>query len=329
MLNNNNASGASDENVSECSRISLIMPARNEGEYLQRSIDSLYENTFYPDYEVLIMDDASDDGSCDFLSSAPYTSDPRLHLLRTDVQEGHVALRIEAVQQSTGSVLQFLDSHHCFSPYWLTNLYDSLCRRNFKAVVGPIVSAIDEATWQPTTAVSHGFGIDATLARCWYLETNEIGPDGQVDWLAGHQIMMTRQAYETVGGICPLFTGHGTDDVDLCLRAFLFGYECFIEPTSTIGHLYKSGHINPVTWADVQCNYFIIVYLNLGEERFQELKVTKKGEHGYAEALQMFERLRPDIKKHREWIVKHQSRSGEELSSYLNRSRDPSSSFPL
>jgi glycosyltransferase involved in cell wall biosynthesis len=329
MVENNSACETSNQNLTKCSRISLIMPARNEGKYLQKSIDSLYENTSYPDYEVLIMDDASNDGCCDFLSGDPYASDPRLRLLRTKEQKGHVALRIEAVRRSTGSVLQFLDAHHWFGPHWLTNLHNSLSRRNFNAVVGPVVRPIDTHTWQPTTAVSHGFGIDATLARCWYLNSDEIDGDGRVDWLAGHQIMMTREAYETIGGICPLFRGHGADDIDLCLRAYLIGYECFIEPTSTIGHLYKSGHINPVTSADVQCNYFIIAYLNLGEERFEELKVTRKNEQGYAGALQMFERLRPDVEEFRNWIMKHRSRTGAELSSRLTRCCDPSRSFSL
>jgi hypothetical protein len=77
------------------------------------------------------------------------------------------------------------------------------------------------------------------------------------------------------------------------------------------------------------CNYFIIVYLNLGEDRFEELKVSKKGEEGYDAALEIFERVRPDAEKWRKRIVRHQSRTGEELSSHLNRICDVSRSFAL
>lgn len=129
--------------------------------------------------------------------------------------------------------------------------------------------------------------------------------------------MVEREVYETIGGLCPLFRIHGFNDRDLCIRAYLFGYDCYIEPSAVVGHVYKDHFINPITCSDVLCNYFVHVYLNLGEEKFEELKVTQEKEYGYAESLELFERLRPEVEKFRRWIVGRQRRSADDLLTWL------------
>lgn len=302
-------------------RISLIMPTRNEGARVRRTVDSLLQNTFYPDVEVLILDDASEDGSCDFMAASPYAEDPRLRLIRAASQKGHLALRIEATQQATGSVFQFLDAHHCFSPYWLTNLYDSLRRRDFQALVGPVVTGLDPGTWQPNSRAYYGWTCDPTLAQSHPLNQDEIGPDGRVNWLSGHQVMVHRQVYEIAGGLCPLFRGHGTDDVDFCLRAFLMGYDCYIEPTAMIGHLFKRQFVNPVSWADLALNRLLLIYLNLGGRQLQVF-VDQQGEQpGYAEAIVAFEQIRSQADAFRRPMASRQRRSAEELMARFKQTR--------
>ena len=303
----------------QADRISLIMPTRNEGDYVRRTIDNLMANTFYPDFEVLILDDASDDGSCDFLKLPPYVQDERLRLTRAATQQGHLALRIMGAERATGSVLQFLDAHHSFSPYWLSNLYDSLRRRNFQALVGPVIGPVSSETWQLTGAISFGWGMNTTFTRIWHFGQENIGPDCRIDWLGACQIMVAREAHDAIGGLCPLFRVHGDDDRDFCMRAYLFGYDCFIEPTAVLGHVYRDGFINPITFGDVMCNYFVLVYLNLGEDAFNELRHAQRDSHGFAEGLELFESLRPQVEEFRAWIVKHQRRSSEKLLERLIR----------
>lgn len=298
-------------------RISLIITTRNEGDHLRKTIDSLLANTFYPDFEALILDDASEDGSCDFLSTAPYARDERLRYFRYDAQKGYLALRIEAPQLATGSVFQFLDAHHWFAPDWLTNLYESLRRRNFEALVGPAVSVLDPDSWQPTATVGYGLTADLNQAQYFPIGRESVRARGQVPALTGHQLMVSREVYESVGGWCPLFQGHCTEDPDFCFRAFILGYDCYVEPSAMIAHLHKRQFMNPVTWGQWMLNYFILVYLNLGEEKFEELKSLQKHRYGYAEGLESFESLRPDIERFRRWIVQRQRRSAEELLAQL------------
>jgi hypothetical protein len=125
--------------------------------------------------------------------------------------------------------------------------------------------------------------------------------------------MVAREVYDEIGGLCPLYQTHQFDDNDFCLRAALFGYDCYIEPTALIAHLYKRSFAANITHADIRCNYMIFVYLNLGPEKFEELKTMEEGEYGYAEGLALFESLRPQVEEFRRWIAAHQRRSTEEL----------------
>lgn len=298
-------------------RISIMFPTHDEGSRLRSTVDSLLRNTHYPDYEVLILDDASADDSCDFLFLPPYSRDKRLRYVRVDQAEGHLKRRVEGVTLATGEVFQFIDAHHCFSPDWLSNVYDCLRRHDGNAIVGPAVSVLDPVVWGPTSVVTYGWSCDTALQGAYHIGLHEVRKGGRVPWLSGHQMMMTRRLYDDIGGICQLFPGHGTDDLDLCLRAFLLGHDCYIEPTAIIGHYYKSYFVRPPTWEQLMVNYLVTVYLNLGPERFAELKAKQAGHYGYEGGCQAFERMRPEIERFRSWIVSRQKRSTVDLLALL------------
>jgi len=298
---------------------SIIISSRNEGGYLRKTIDSLLENTFYSNYEVLIMDDASDDGSFAFLNHSPYKEDKRLQLHPSKSPSGCRNRWISGIELARGEIYKFLDAHHCFSPYWLTNLYLNLQSHGFEAIVGPVISVLDHSNWCSTNSVSFGWTCDESLSKIFHLQYNEVLPKGRVGWFSGHQITIPRAIYEEIGGFCSLFKHHGTDDFDLCLRAFLFGYECYVEPTSLIGHLYKEKLINPPTWAEAANNHFILLYLNLGREGFENYKNELRTKEGFEEGLLMFEGICEEVEKKRDWIIANSVNTSEELLASIKR----------
>ncbi|MCB9046914.1 MAG: glycosyltransferase [Chitinophagales bacterium] len=64
--------------------ISVILPVYNGLPYLKESVESVLAQT-YNDFELLVLDDCSADGSWEYLESI---SDPRLKLSRNDVNKG-------------------------------------------------------------------------------------------------------------------------------------------------------------------------------------------------------------------------------------------------
>lgn len=90
-------------------KVSVIIPAHNQGRFLRQAIDSVLAQDF-ADYEVLIIDDGSTDDTARVAQSA---TDRRVRYIRQE-HRGVSAARNTGVMASEGSYLAFLDSDDVF-----------------------------------------------------------------------------------------------------------------------------------------------------------------------------------------------------------------------
>lgn len=82
--------------------ISVILPVYNGGRYLPLAVQSVLEQT-RSDFEFLILDDASNDQSWNYLSSI---TDPRIRLFRNEHNRGLFRNLNFLIEQSTGSLIK-------------------------------------------------------------------------------------------------------------------------------------------------------------------------------------------------------------------------------
>jgi glycosyltransferase involved in cell wall biosynthesis len=95
-------------------KVSIIMPAYNARRTITESIESILAQTF-PDWELIICDDASTDDTVAVVS--PYLSDTRIRLLRSTENSGGASRpRNRAIAQASGSWLAFLDADNLWLP---------------------------------------------------------------------------------------------------------------------------------------------------------------------------------------------------------------------
>ncbi len=86
--------------------ISVIMPVYNGAVLLGETLDSLWRQSF-DDFELLVVDDGSTDGTRDLLAAQ---ADPRLRVILNDRNMGPVAARNRAVAVARGRYLAALDA---------------------------------------------------------------------------------------------------------------------------------------------------------------------------------------------------------------------------
>lgn len=93
--------------------VSVIMPAYNRVGFLPASLDSLAAQTF-EDFEIILVDDGSTDGTEDFLRS-------RSQRIRYFWQEnaGPAAARNHGLRRARGAFVGFLDSDDLWAPRFL------------------------------------------------------------------------------------------------------------------------------------------------------------------------------------------------------------------
>ncbi len=101
--------------------ISVILPVHNRRKFIENTIASVMCQTF-PDWELLIMDDGSTDGTPELLKSF---CDPRIKKFRQENQGASVA-RNELIKKSEGKYIVYLDDDDILLPYHLELLREVL-----------------------------------------------------------------------------------------------------------------------------------------------------------------------------------------------------------
>ena len=94
--------------------LSIIVPLFNKAGYIRRALDSVAHQTF-GDFEVIIVDDGSTDGSEMIAGSYP---DARFRVIRQENQ-GPGAARNTGIAESTGELTAFLDADDEWLPHHL------------------------------------------------------------------------------------------------------------------------------------------------------------------------------------------------------------------
>lgn len=88
-------------------RVSVLMAVFNTVEYLQEALSSI-SNQSFRDFEIVVIDDGSDDGSSEILKSFA-SKEPRMRLtLRKNI--GIVATRNELLASARGDLVAWMDS---------------------------------------------------------------------------------------------------------------------------------------------------------------------------------------------------------------------------
>jgi glycosyltransferase involved in cell wall biosynthesis len=143
--------------------VSVIIPVFNREKLLSRAIDSVMRQTFR-DYELIVVDDASDDGTGNVASV-----NPDVKYIRLSAHSGVSRARNAGVDASIGEWLCFLDSDDVWHK-------DKLLRQNLwhKSNSGFRISQTDEIWIRNGVRVNppvthkkiHGFQFMENLERC-------------------------------------------------------------------------------------------------------------------------------------------------------------------
>ena len=86
--------------------VSIVVPVYNAGNYIEKTIQMVQEQT-YTEWELLLVDDCSKDDSVEKIK--PFLSD-KIHLIRKEKNEGAAEARNTGIDRMKGRYLAFLDA---------------------------------------------------------------------------------------------------------------------------------------------------------------------------------------------------------------------------
>ncbi|MCM3568574.1 glycosyltransferase family 2 protein [Neobacillus mesonae] len=241
-------------------QVSIIFPVKNEGNNVKLTLNSLFSiKTNYP-IEVIVVNDNSVDGCCDFLSS--YNKEDIVKLVHTN-GIGAANARNLGAKTATADFLIFCDAHLEFEDWWVDNLLEPLFSGKTDAVCAAIAAKDDPK------AIGYGQTLTATLRTKWNPKRLNLF---ETAILPGGCFAISKAVFEDVGGFETGFKTWGYEDVELSIKLWLFGYRCHVQPKVRVIHLFRQSHPYKVTFDDVNYNFLRMAYSHFNTTRIRKCK---------------------------------------------------------
>lgn len=98
--------------------LSVIIPLYNKAPYVRKAVESVVAQTFV-DWELIVVDDCSTDGSADVVERI---TDPRIRTVQLDKNGGVGAARNRGVAESKAPYICFLDADDWWEPTFLEEM---------------------------------------------------------------------------------------------------------------------------------------------------------------------------------------------------------------
>lgn len=190
--------------------VSVVMPVRNEGSFIERSLGAVLRQTYPADrMEILVADGLSDDGTAEAIA-ALQKADPRVQLLSNSGRIVSTGLNA-ALARARGEIVIRVDGHCEVAPDYVARCVDHLGRGEAEAVGGPLETVgEDELSRTIAIAMSSVFGVGGVAFR------TTSGWTGLVDTVAFPAF--TREAIERAGAFDEELVRNQDDEYNYRLR---------------------------------------------------------------------------------------------------------------
>jgi glycosyltransferase involved in cell wall biosynthesis len=217
--------------------VTVVVATRNRRERLQRLLDSLRAQTVPADrFEVIVVDDASDDGTAGLLRAEGDRSDLRLRSILRPSRGGPGCARNDGWRSAAGPIVAFIDDDCTATPGWLEAAL---------AAAADNPSAIVQGRTDPDPAEEA-----AASPFSYTIDVRQLGPHYETC-----NIFYPRSMLKRLGGFDTEAFPGGGEDCDLAWRAIESGAETVFVPEARvfhavhelgpIGHLRRAWH-----WTD-------------------------------------------------------------------------------
>jgi glycosyltransferase involved in cell wall biosynthesis len=220
--------------------VTLIIPTRNGAKLVRQAVKSILANTDYPNFEILVVDNDSDDAeTIGYLAELASGSDPRIRVLPHPVPFNYSAINNFAVREAHGEIVGLLNNDiEAINRDWLAEMVSQAVR--------PGIGAVGSMLYYPLNTVQHA-GVILGLGGVAGHPFKEFprGDQGQKNRLRLVQnysavtaacLVIRKDRFLEVGGLNEKDLPIAFNDVDLCCKLIAAGYRNLWTPHAEFYH---------------------------------------------------------------------------------------------
>ncbi|MFB4164002.1 glycosyltransferase family 2 protein [Alteribacillus sp. JSM 102045] len=240
--------------------ISIIFPVKNEGKNVKNTLDSLFSVHSNYNYEVIVVDDGSIDGCCDFIKV--YSKRKKIKLIRTE-GIGAANARNLGAKHARGKYLAFCDAHLFFTNLWIDKLLEPL-KSGKTDVICPGIADVHNPS-----SIGYGQTLKSNLVIKWnkkHLNLTETAV------IPGGCFIISTSTFNEVGGFETGFKTWGYEDIELSIKLWLFGYKCSVLSNVKVLHVFRKSHPYQLSNEHIYYNLMRMAYSHFNQFRIKKCK---------------------------------------------------------
>ncbi|MCU0830695.1 MAG: glycosyltransferase family 2 protein [Rhizobiaceae bacterium] len=219
-------------------RVSIIIPTRNGLNLLSQCVASIRDKTTYRNYEIVIVDNGSDDeATLRYLADLEKTGGATI--IRDPSEFNYSALNNRAVAAVTSEIVVLMNNDiEVISPDWLDEMAGN--------AIQPGVGAVGAMLYYPDNTIQHGgvvMGLGGYAAHAhWRFPRGTAGYVGRAALRQSYSavtaacLAVRREHYVAVGGLDEENFKVAYNDVDFCLKLRAHGLRNVWTPFAELYH---------------------------------------------------------------------------------------------
>jgi glycosyltransferase involved in cell wall biosynthesis len=218
--------------------VSIIIPTHNAAALLRTCVASILARTDYAPYEIVIVNNRSDDPATLALFGE-LTQEPTVHVVDYDAPFNFSAINNFAVREARGDVVCLLNNDiEVITGRWLDEMVSHALR--------PEIGAVGAMLYYPNLTVQHAgavLGLGGVANHAFLHHAH--GTEGYMNRarlaqnysaVTGACLAIRRAVFAQVGGFNEIDLPIAFNDIDLCLRVRAAGYRNLWTPFAELFH---------------------------------------------------------------------------------------------